>query len=152
MLMQLSRKYLSRPRKLERKIVSSVTGRFRPDPSVTAQQFNGVDALRACLEEAGRRVAHSERMVDGWRDLINRKLVDGGDVTVARSLLDTFQASLDRALSEKQEAEKALTRRLRDLFEGVNRRPPNTDRELEAWLASAEGKAATAFEPSPCLR
>jgi hypothetical protein len=60
MLMQLSRKYFSRSRGIERKIVSSVTGRFRPDPSVTAHRFNGVDALRARLEEAGRRVAHTQ--------------------------------------------------------------------------------------------
>ena len=36
--------------------------------------------------------------------------------------------------------------RLIDLFEGAKGRRPKTDRELEEWLASPEGKAATAFE------
>jgi hypothetical protein len=82
----------------------------------------------------------------------NRKQVEGGDVTAARSLFETFQASLEAAISDKKEAEKALARRLGDVFEGVNSRAPKTDHELGEWLASPEGKAATAFEPTPLPR
>jgi hypothetical protein len=42
--------------------------------------------------------------------------------------------------------QKADTEHARILFEGVKRRQPETDRELEEWLASPEGKLATAFE------
>jgi len=42
------------------------------------------------------------------------------------------------------ETEKA--QRLLDLFEGAKGRLPKTDQELDEWLASSEGKAATAFE------
>ena len=47
-------------------------------------------------------------------------------------------------MSDKEETMKA--QRLIDLFEGAKGRRPKTDRELEEWLASPEGKAATAFE------
>ena len=47
-------------------------------------------------------------------------------------------------MSDKEEMDKAQS--LRDLFEGAKGRRPKTDRELEEWLASPEGKAATAFE------
>src|SRR5215211_4162664 len=148
MFVQLS-EYLRRSMEFGRKIVSWVTARFRPHPVITPRGPNGVDALRDRLEEGGRRVAQSERMVDGWRDLIDRMQVEGSDVTAARSLLETFQASQEAAISDKKEAEKALARRLRDVFEGVNGRAPKTDHELAEWLASAEGKAATTFEPAP---
>jgi hypothetical protein len=39
-----------------------------------------------------------------------------------------------------------------DLFEGAKGRRPKTDRELEEWLTSAEGKAATAFESTSISR
>ncbi len=49
---------------------------------------------------------------------------------------------------KKKEAEKAKAPTPRDIFEGIKGRPPETDRELEEWLASAEGKAAIAFQPA----
>jgi hypothetical protein len=39
-----------------------------------------------------------------------------------------------------------------DLFEGAKGRRPKTDQELNDWLASTEGKAATAFEPTSLSR
>ena len=47
-------------------------------------------------------------------------------------------------MSEKEERDK--DQRLLDLFEGAKGRRPKTDQELDEWLASPEGKAATAFE------
>jgi len=47
-------------------------------------------------------------------------------------------------VSEKEERDK--DQRLLDLFEGAKGRRPKTDQELDEWLASPEGKAATAFE------
>ncbi len=49
-------------------------------------------------------------------------------------------------MSDKEEAKKAEAPTLRAIFEGIKGRPPKTDQELEEWLASAEGKAATDFE------
>jgi hypothetical protein len=152
MFIELSKKYFRRSMEFERKIMSCATARFRSRRVITPHGLNGVDALRDRLEKASRRVAQSERIVDGWRDLIDRKQVEGDDVTAARSLLETFQASLEAAISDKKEAEEALARRLRDLFEGANGRAPKTDHELDEWLASPEGKAATAFEPTPLPR
>jgi hypothetical protein len=40
----------------------------------------------------------------------------------------------------------------RDVFEGLKGRPPKTDRELDEWLASDEGKAAMVFESATALR
>ena len=42
--------------------------------------------------------------------------------------------------------------RLRDIFKGVTRRLPQNDEELNDWLASPAGKAATAFEPAAASR
>jgi hypothetical protein len=47
---------------------------------------------------------------------------------------------------------KAEAQRLRDLFEGAKGRRPKTDQELNEWLASPEGKAATAFESTSLSR
>jgi len=49
-------------------------------------------------------------------------------------------------MSEPQGREKAEAQMLLDLFQGAKGRMPDTDRELHEWLASPEGKAATAFE------
>jgi hypothetical protein len=49
-------------------------------------------------------------------------------------------------MSEQNEREKMEAQRLLVLFEGVKGRRPDTDQELEEWLASPEGKAATEFE------
>jgi hypothetical protein len=70
MFVHLCKEYLKRSTKFKRKIVSSVTARFRPQPVTTPRRLNGVDALRDRMEEASRRVAESERIVDGWCDLI----------------------------------------------------------------------------------
>jgi hypothetical protein len=49
-------------------------------------------------------------------------------------------------------SEKEERKRLLDLFEGAKGRPPKTDQELDEWLASPEGKAATAFEVTSVSR
>jgi hypothetical protein len=53
-------------------------------------------------------------------------------------------------VSEKEAREK--DQRLFDLFEGAKGRRPKTDQELDEWLASPEGKAATAFEVTSVSR
>ena len=55
-------------------------------------------------------------------------------------------------MSDKEEAEKAQVSTLRNIFEGIKGRQPRTDRELEEWLASAEGKTAAMFELTPASR
>jgi hypothetical protein len=148
MFIELSKKFLRRSMEFERKIMSRVTGRFRSHRVTTPCGLNGVDALRERLEAANCHVAESERLVAGWRDIIERKRAAGHDVSVARDLLETFQTGLEVAMAEKEQAEKTLAQRLRDLFEGVKGRLPANDQELQEWLASPEGKAATAFEPT----
>ena len=49
-------------------------------------------------------------------------------------------------MSDRDETEKTQAQKLLDLFEGAKGRRPKTDQELDEWLASPEGKAATAFE------
>ena len=51
------------------------------------------------------------------------------------------------ATSEKEEAEAPQARTPHDIFEGIKGRRPKSDRELNEWLATDEGKAATIFEP-----
>jgi hypothetical protein len=46
--------------------------------------------------------------------------------------------------NEKQKSERDLQR---DAFEGLKGRKPQSDRELDDWLATDEGKIATMFEP-----
>lgn len=53
-------------------------------------------------------------------------------------------------MNNKEQGDK--NRVLIGLFEGAKGRRPKTDRELEEWLASAEGKAATAFESTSISR
>jgi hypothetical protein len=110
--------------------------------------FNGVDALRERLKNASERVEQSQRLVSGWRDLTQGEQAAGRAVSVGRDLLKTFEARLEIAMSQQAEAEKALAQRLLDLFQGVRGRLPKNDQELHEWLASPEGKAATAFEPA----
>jgi ribosomal protein L34E len=50
--------------------------------------------------------------------------------------------------SEKKEAKLPQARTTHDIFEGINGRRPKSDQELNEWLASPEGKAAMAFEPT----
>jgi hypothetical protein len=53
-------------------------------------------------------------------------------------------------MSDK-DAEKSKVPTPLDIFEGIKGRLPETDRELQEWLASDEGKAATVFAPGPAL-
>lgn len=55
-------------------------------------------------------------------------------------------------MGDKQDERKNQTKRLLDIFEGVKGRRPQTDQELDEWLASAEGKAATMFEVADVSR
>jgi len=55
-------------------------------------------------------------------------------------------------MSTKDEAEKAQAQMLRDIFEGIKRRPPKSDQELNEWLATDEGKQATIFESAAVSR
>jgi len=64
--------------------------------------------LRARLKQAIRRVAESERLVAGWREVIESEQGIGRDVSVARDLLKTFRTGLEVAMSDKEEAENAL--------------------------------------------
>jgi hypothetical protein len=100
-----------------------------------------LDELHRRLDEANHRVADCAALVVGWTEL------DRG--VVGRELLAAFQADLRAAVGEKRRAEAALKHRLSDIFIGAKGRSPMTDQELDEWLASAEGKVATAFEPTP---
>ena len=51
-------------------------------------------------------------------------------------------------MGDKEEEKKRLV----ILFEGANGRRPRTDQELEGWLNSPEGKAATGFELTSASR
>ena len=45
-------------------------------------------------------------------------------------------------MSEKETAAKSEIQILRDAFEGMKGRQPNSDQELKKWLATGEGKEA----------
>ena len=49
-------------------------------------------------------------------------------------------------MNEKETAAKTRTQFLRDAFEGMKGRQPMSDDELNQWLATDEGKAATVFD------
>jgi hypothetical protein len=51
-------------------------------------------------------------------------------------------------LSEQEKPAKSEAQILRDAFEGMRGRQPTSDKELNDWLASDEGKEAMAFEPT----
>jgi CRP/FNR family nitrogen fixation transcriptional regulator len=55
-------------------------------------------------------------------------------------------------LCSKSANGKVLTQKLCDFFEGVNGRRPKTNQELNEWLTSPEGKAATLFDLTPGSR
>jgi hypothetical protein len=55
-------------------------------------------------------------------------------------------------MSEEEKADKTQAQILRDAFEGMKGHQPKSDQELEAWLASDEGKQATMFEPTSMSR
>jgi hypothetical protein len=49
-------------------------------------------------------------------------------------------------MSKKETAAKTRAQFLRDAFEGMKGRQPKSDDELNEWLATDEGKAATMFD------
>ena len=49
-------------------------------------------------------------------------------------------------MSEKVKATKTRVQFLHDAFEGMKGRQPKSDDELNQWLATDEGKAATLFD------
>ena len=55
-------------------------------------------------------------------------------------------------MSEKKNPEKSPVQILRDAFEGMKGRQPNSDQELTEWLATSEGKQATIFESTALSR
>ena len=48
-------------------------------------------------------------------------------------------------MSKEKKAEKTQVQILSDVFEGMKGRQPKSDRELNEWLATDEGKQATMF-------
>src|SRR5262245_43520137 len=132
-LIKLSRGLLERSIELERRI--GLLGGLEELHSGTALHL-----LRVRSGVADRRVAECKRLLDGWRELADREQVVGK--SSAHDLLAAFQADLSEAIREKEDAEKALAARLRNLFKSANGREPHTGQELDDWLTSAEGKAA----------
>jgi hypothetical protein len=149
MLVERCREYFVRSIELERKVASWVASGFR-SRNASSYRLNDLDALRERLETAKSRAAQNERLVAGWREVIEAQQRDGRDL--GHDLLKTFESGLEVAMSSKEAAERALDQRLLDIFEGLMGRPPQNDRELHDWLVSPEGKAATAFEPAPASR
>jgi hypothetical protein len=49
-------------------------------------------------------------------------------------------------MNEKAKPEKLQAQILRNAFEGIKGRQPKSDREVNEWLATDEGKMATMFE------
>jgi hypothetical protein len=66
----------------------------RSPPHRTALPTGSDRANAGLLIEAEHRVAASEKVVEGWRELIARRRADGADTSVARELLKTFEADL----------------------------------------------------------
>jgi len=55
-------------------------------------------------------------------------------------------------MSEKRKTEKSQAQILRDAFEGMKGRQPQSDQEQKEWLATDEGKMATTFESTSFSR
>jgi hypothetical protein len=75
------------------------------------------------------------------------------NATGSRSALPTKREDIlvkteEVVVSEETKAEKTRVEILRDAFEGMQGRQPKSDRELNEWLATDEGKLATMFEPT----
>jgi hypothetical protein len=51
-------------------------------------------------------------------------------------------------MSENEETVKIKVPTPVDLFEGIKGRRPNNSKELDEWLDTPEGRAATMFEPT----
>ena len=62
---------------------------------------------------------------------------------------DTSDKFFNRVIAVYYAAERDPPR---DAFEGMKGRPPQSDRELNDWLATDEGKQATMFAPVSCSR
>ena len=152
MFIQASRKYFARSIALERTVASWVASGFRSRRPSAPGGHNNLDVLRHRLEAAECRVAQCERLVAGWREVIDSEQSAVHEVAVARDLLKTFENGLEVAMSDRKDAEAALGKHLLDIFEGARGRLPQNDQELQEWLASPEGKAATAFEPTSASR
>jgi hypothetical protein len=58
----------------------------------------------------------------------------------------------DVAMSEDETNAKSDADVLRDIFQGVKGRLPQTDMELQQWLDTPEGKAATVFHQTTVSR
>ena len=56
------------------------------------------------------------------------------------------------AMSEREKEQNTQAQFLRDAFEGMKGRQPKSDQELNAWLATDEGKEATLFESASVSR
>jgi hypothetical protein len=152
MLIELLRTFVAGPIRLERAIASRLHFGLSAHRSDAPHGLH-LDDLRAQLDHAEGRVAESERLVAGWQELLESERAAGRDVSWARDLLSTFQKSLNVTISDRETADRAVAQRLVDLFAGVRGRLPENDQELQTWLASPAGKAATAFELtslSPC--
>jgi hypothetical protein len=130
---------------IKEEIAARLKSRLRPH-GVGAGRGPTLDMLHGRLDETERRVREKERLVEGWREIIESEENGGPDASAARYLLRQFEMGLEVALSDREAAENALKKRLLDLFQGVRSHLPQNDEELHAWLASAEGKAATGFE------
>ena len=48
-------------------------------------------------------------------------------------------------MSEQEKSEKTQAQIQREIFETLNGRQPKSDQEFSEWLATDEGKKATAF-------
>jgi hypothetical protein len=70
--------------------------RSRPLTSSHGSDPTGLEHL-----EANRHVGQSERLVAGWRDLIDRMQAEGRDVTMVRDLLETFEGNLEAHRSKR---------------------------------------------------
>jgi len=146
-LLQLSRNFLRGSIELERNI--AVRAGLLGSHGESMPWRPGTGALRDRLDEASRHVAECEVLVAGWRDVLQRQEADGKDVTTGRDMLEIFRTDLKAAIRKKERAENLMKKRLCDVFVGVKGRRPYSNDELDEWLASAEGKAATVFEPAP---
>jgi hypothetical protein len=116
MLVEQCRAYFVRSIELERKVASWVASGFRSRRAGPCG--NDLDALRDRLETAKSRVAHNERLVTGWRAVIEAQQGADRDLAVARDLLSTFENGLEEAMNSKEAAQSALDQRVVAIFEG----------------------------------
>jgi hypothetical protein len=68
-------------------------------------------------------------------------------IRVAYKSNKAYSQARSVAVSEKKKAEKTQAQLLSAAFEGMKGRQPKSDRELNEWLVTDEGKQATMFEP-----